>query len=348
MRNILSKSTSLLRSHHFYVLSPPFIVSFLAVVWAMFFQTTEVNAFAWLIIVLLVDVGHVWSSIFRTYFDKKFRKKYKLLFTVTPILCFLFGMLVYQFGFLMYWRVMAYLAVYHFIRQQYGFMRVYSAGKKDRFPSEKIADSITIYAVTLFPIIKWHLSKPKSFNWFIKGDFLYFENAELSLYLTLLYWIILLFYICKEIILPQFSWQKNAVILGSAISWYVGIILFDSDLIFTSINVISHGIPYIVFVFYKAQARNKHKKTLVNFWSKAFNSKWAILSFILAISAFAFFEEMLWDTFVWRDHAVLFGWFSRSITYSPDIWMVIIPLLSVPQLTHYILDGFIWKRGYEG
>jgi hypothetical protein len=28
------------------------------------------------------------------------------------------------------------------------------------------------------------------------------------------------------------------------------------------------------------------------------------------------------------------------------MWLV--PLLALPQSTHYVLDGFIWRRSYQG
>jgi hypothetical protein len=49
---------------------------------------------------------------------------------------------------------------------------------------------------------------------------------------------------------------------------------------------------------------------------------------------------MLWDRTVWQDREWLFGqgW---------DVgWlkMLIVPALALPQITHYVLDGFIWRR----
>ena len=54
----------------------------------------------------------------------------------------------------------------------------------------------------------------------------------------------------------------------------------------------------------------------------------------------AFAEELVWDRAVWHDHGWLFG----------DAWdvgalkLLLVPLLALPQLTHYVLDGFIWRR----
>jgi len=66
-----------------------------------------------------------------------------------------------------------------------------------------------------------------------------------------------------------------------------------------------------------------------------------------AIVVFAYLEEGLWDGLVWREHASIFGIFSVLPTVSRrELLAVLIPLLSLPQATHYVLDGFIWKRGH--
>ena len=53
---------------------------------------------------------------------------------------------------------------------------------------------------------------------------------------------------------------------------------------------------------------------------------------------FGVFEELLWDILVWQEH---FGFY---INTNDTALLLLVPLLSVPQITHYILDGIIWKR----
>jgi hypothetical protein len=61
---------------------------------------------------------------------------------------------------------------------------------------------------------------------------------------------------------------------------------------------------------------------------------------MLAIWFLAFGEELLWDKAIWRERDWLFG-----ESWELEHWQrIIVPLLAVPQLTHYILDAFIWKR----
>ena len=61
---------------------------------------------------------------------------------------------------------------------------------------------------------------------------------------------------------------------------------------------------------------------------------------MVELQIFAFVEELIWDRAIWHDRAWLFGesWDVGALK------LLILPLLALPQLTHYILDGFIWRR----
>jgi len=69
-----------------------------------------------------------------------------------------------------------------------------------------------------------------------------------------------------------------------------------------------------------------------------FQSAFGIFLFIAVILGFAFFEELIWEILVWNEH------FSLNIRVSENWFQFLIPLLVVPQLTHYLLDGFIWRK----
>ncbi len=330
-----------------FILSPPFLVTLIVLALSSIISDAHVNAWQWLFLVLFIDVGHVWSTIFRTYLDLDFKKRHALLFIVVPIICLVSTLLLYQMGFMVFWRVMAYMAVFHFVRQQYGFMKMYTP-RPVRFRYEQQFDNLVIYAATLYPILKWHLSDSKAFHWFLKGDFVYFESIFLGDAIDVLYVVIAVCYGLKEIVLwrPVY-WAKNMIVLGTGLSWYVGIVAFDSDLIFTSINVVSHGVPYMALVYLKAKKRSKQRNVFSNVLQSIFQVRISIFIFCALLFVLAFFEELLWDALVWRDHYAFFGWLSGTVSLDQESWMFIVPILSVPQLTHYVLDGFIWKKNFE-
>ena len=57
--------------------------------------------------------------------------------------------------------------------------------------------------------------------------------------------------------------------------------------------------------------------------------------------ALAFAEELGWDTLVWHQRPTLFG--AGGFELSDVVLGVVVPLLSLPQTTHYLLDGFVWR-----
>ena len=322
-----------------FILLPPFYCLAILILFPTYFTSEEVSPAAWLILVLGIDVAHVYSTLFRTYFKAEARRKWRLLLMVTPVVVWLAALLLYQFGDLVFWRVIAYLAVYHFVRQQYGFFRLYN--RTVEIPRwEQIIDALAIYGASLYPLAYWHLSADRNFSWFIAGDFMVNPHPQIIPYLTVVYVTILIAYIAKEALRTSrqgLNLPKNLLLFGTAFSWYAGIVWFNGDLIFTLFNVVSHGIPYMALVWL-FEHKGKAKKT-------TFKTISYLAIFLITIIAFAYIEEGLWDGLVWQEHANLFPSLEVFDQYrSPLVLGLVIPLLVVPQVTHYILDGFIWKR----
>ncbi|RYY67028.1 MAG: hypothetical protein EOO13_15050 [Chitinophagaceae bacterium] len=329
-----------------FILLPPFIcLAIIALFPGIFQNNTEMALAGWVIMILLIDVGHVYTTLYRTYFDKGALKKQRFLLYFTPFAAFILCALVYSVSSLWFWRLLTYAAVFHFVRQQYGFMRLYSRYDSKQSFSSKL-DKIVIYAASIYPLLYWHLKGPRNFNWFIKDDFFYFKAGWLLNFLTPLYLLVIAVYLIMIVktYLEQkiFNLPKFAIIAGTAVSWYFGIVYFNGDMAFTLLNVVSHGIPYMALVWIHGN-KKKTKESGEGLLSLVFSKK-GLLLFLLIVVVFAFMEEFLWDIFVWDEHRSVFGgnYFSNFSLHKE--WMsILVPLLTLPQLTHYILDGFIWK-----
>jgi hypothetical protein len=305
---------------------------------------------AWLVFILGIDVSHVYSTLFRTYFNSNELKENKALLTLIPIGVWLVGVGLYSIHSSVFWRVLAYVAVFHFIRQQYGFLRLYTRNDpQNRW--DRWLSAFAIYFATLYPIIYWHSHLPRNFHWFIDGDFFVGLPAEVSKISGVLYLIVMCLYIFNEarnvhrnksINLP-----KNCIVFGSALSWYAGIVYFNGDLAFTVTNVVSHGIPYIALVWLygeKQKDRSDAPLMLGKVPYKLVFSKKSFPVFLGALLLFGYLEEGLWAGFVWREHLEAFGVMARLPEVSAkDTLAWLVPLLTLPQATHYVLDGFIWK-----
>jgi len=215
------------------------------------------------------------------------------------------------------------------------------AGERDRLG--KWIDGAAIYAATLYPLAWWHAHLPRGFDWFLPGDFARGVPVAVATASGFVYVACLVAYAGRAIVQhargARIAWGKHLLLCATAATWYAGIVLFDDDDAFTLTNVLSHGIPYAVLVFSFARHVAPHEPG----WGarllggSVFS---AGVRFVACLWLVAYLEELLWDRAVWHERPQLFGaGFELS---SLEAWLV--PLLAVPQLTHYVLDGVFWRR----
>lgn len=330
--------------------------SFLSVMVAWIFHSTfdstpHLPLWAWVGFILCIDVAHVYATLFRTYLNPIEWKENQVLLLVVPLLVWISGVLMYSLDSMLFWRVLAYIAVFHFIRQQYGFMMLYSRTETPKAQSLKWIDKTLVYFSTLYPVIYWHTHLPRNFNWFVEGDFILGVPRIFEFLSSWIYGCLLVLYCFKEIFLFStghgISIPKQLIIFGTALSWYVGIVAFNGDMVFTMTNVVSHGIPYLGLIWIVGLKQKHHAPDLKILGSLRFRHvfSWSFLPlFMVLLLGFAYAEEGLWAGLVWREHFEVFQVFSiLPKIIDPDTLAWLIPLLTLPQFTHYIVDGFIWK-----
>ncbi len=295
----------------------------------------------WVPAILLIDVAHVWATGWRVYLDPGELRRRPWLYTLAPLGGYVIGVALYSESPMIFWRALAYLAVFHFVRQQYGWVALYRRRGDEPRGTGRAIDTAAIYAATIFPLLWWHAHLPRDFWWFLPGDFTaapgWIATAAAPLYAAAL-----LAYVVRSAL----AWRrghgnpgKDVVVATTAVCWFVGIVALDSDYAFTVTNVIIHGVPYFAIVYLVARARlaggARGGIRLLRFGPGAFLG-------LLWLAAYA--EELLWDRTVWHDRPWLFGggW------HLQELHIYLVPLLALPQVTHYVLDGFIWRRGEAG
>ncbi|OYW13062.1 MAG: hypothetical protein B7Z55_17490 [Planctomycetales bacterium 12-60-4] len=126
---------------------------------------------------------------------------------------------------------------------------------------------------------------------------------------------------------------KDLVVVSTAVCWHLGIVTFNSDYAFTVTNVLIHGIPYLVLTYW--YARRIGGPT----WLPRSPGQ-AVVVFLSTVWLLAYAEELLWDRTLWHDRNWLFG----SGFELEDGRALCLALLATPQITHYVLDGFLWRR----
>ncbi len=291
----------------------------------------------WVPAVLLIDVAHVWATGFRVYFDTNELMRRPWLYTLVPLLGLIGGVALYSEGEIVFWRVLAYLAVFHFIRQQYGWVMLYRARVGERDKMGRWIDTAAVYIATIYPLVYWHSHLPRHFWWFLKNDFAALPLSAAQV-IGPVYWLVLGIYALRSLyrwlLKGEVNPGKEIVVATTAVCWYVGIIAYNSDYAFTVTNVIIHGVPYLALVYWYARTRRPQADAPYRLLTRG------PVMFLATLWLLAYVEEMLWDRGVWHSRGYLFGgsWDLQSLK------ILIVPLLALPQLTHYVLDGFIWRR----
>ena len=333
-----------------FILAPAVIATLIALaINAAGHAQAGVSLAAWAVLVIGIDVAHVYSTLYRTYLDPFERRQLSGWLMGTPLATWVLGVLLYTWSATTFWSVLAYTAVFHFVRQQYGFLMLYSRGERTlpawslgHARSARRLDQATIYGATLFPLLYWHTHLPRPFVWFTDGDFLALP-AVLWRFALPLYIALFTAYLAKEVALiyttRNINWPRNALVLGTALSWYVGIVAAAGDLVFTLTNVVAHGIPYMALTCIYARRRDDRAQNTRSLFVLR------LLPYAIGLLVvLAFVEEGLWDGLIWREHLALFPGFQ----FLPHIQnlttlSLLVPLLSVPQMTHYVIDGVIWR-----
>lgn len=310
----------------------------------------DIPLWVWVVFVLGIDVAHVWSTLFRTYLDREEFQAHRRLLVWAPLVSFLAVAGLAWYSTLWFWRVLAYIALFHFIKQQYGFLALYKTKAGDWGTQKWLSDKGILYLATLYPVLYWHLNEQVVFNWFVDDDFIglrqwlpgtaeqwagWFQAGHI------LYWSLLGAWLLEERWRArQWQWGKVLWVGTTALNWYGGIVYFNSDLVFTISNVVAHGVPYLALLIYYQH----HKQQLR---TQQAPPRWHWASVIVpTVLLLALLEEYCWDRWLYNERAEFFGvlgTYSTAWLEQPFYQALAIGFLTIPQLTHYIIDGFIWR-----
>jgi hypothetical protein len=301
----------------------------------------DTPTWAWIGAVVFVDVAHVWATAYRVYLDPEELRRRAGLYAAVPLAAYVFGVLLYSAGATLFWRVLAYVAVAHFVRQQYGWMALYRRRFGPCSRLDRVLDDAAIYSATLYPLLYWHANLPREFAWFLPGDFIPGLPKAAVVWAFPLHIAITVAYLARQAWLLRrgvpISPGKNLILLVTWLSWHVGIVAFDSDYAFTVTNVLVHGIPYLAFVW--VYERRRWQGTSAPIARLFLAHRWPL--YLAPLLLLAWLEEWGWDRVVWHERGFLFP--GAELLLPRGALALVVPLLALPQATHYLLDAWIWR-----
>ena len=296
----------------------------------------EVGLVPWVVFVAFIDVGHVWSTLWVSLFHRAQRRAHAQRFGALALLVYGAGVALYAgLGAMAFWRVAAYAASFHFVRQQVGWVHLARAraGEFD-VPGARLDAAVTTLAC-LEPLTYWHVHG-RTFGWLVAGDFVRVAPVALTLVRAAFATTGALFVVreVRAALRGDFRVGKVLVVASTALGWHLAIEVADSDYVFTAFNVIAHAAPYVYLVASRSEPGSVAGASMSGVVP-------AVL-FLGALMALGLGEEAAWDALVWGER-----FFSDTPRWAREAASAIVPLLALPQLVHYALDALLWRRRHE-
>lgn len=283
-----------------------------------------------LFIVVFVDAAHVYSTFWRTYALKEERTASRAYWLV-PALVFLSTLIWAVLKVPYLWAMVVYFTYFHHLRQIQGISKWYMKINQ-RFRPEMIK---VLYALLLIPFATFHFNDVIPLALYNQNDLFFLNRPEWLHYgkiLSLLTWAL---WIGLEI---KVYFQVKKVEVNRILSMLVPAAIHIKCFLYpvTAEGVIFpllllHGLTYFAVMSLSLQKLRPQR----------FSSFSKSLIFVVGLGAiFASFES-----FGLVEYTILNDEYLRNDFFNDKI---LIAIFITPTLTHYILDGLIWKKGHPG
>lgn len=300
--------------------------------------------------VLLIDWAHIFAQWHRIYCNPVESTRAKWIYPISFIVLVPIIALYFQYVSIDHVeKFLIYFVIYHFIKQHYGFIRIYSKtdGSKTKF--ESVTESALVYLCMWTPVLYWHIDFPKKdFYWnlhFLKNP----VTQNLFYPAIAAYAFCLVAYVFAEYKRTKrnqmFNWPKNIALTLSALGYGLISIMVESKMLIFFTVVFTHDVSYIFLVWFigRRDEKLKTKKIAWYSWWSVPGFTWYLLALILmGQTIMALHGELGHDL---NRHYFLVGKFFNDLPWSAGWWQNFgFALFYATQAHHYFIDKFLWKK----
>ena len=270
----------------------------------------------WLILGVL-DSGHVYSTLWRSYFNKKEINRKPFFYKTIPLIIFSFFTTWVYLGGLYLGLFIIYMTIFHNIRQLYGISKWY---QKINNSFDRFSDYF-LYSFCILPFLAFHFRDTKILEDYYNLNSNTTPNINHFQITTALFLCLVFIYMLKEAV--TFIKTQRLYMARIVSTLFPGLIysyafLFSNSLMEVLFPlVVSHAVTYIFIIDYSLKKINQ------NYTKKLFYL--VLITAVFFGSAEFFTEDFLSD-----------------ITNSAKA--ITTGFLLTPLFCHYLFDSFLWTR----
>lgn len=289
----------------------------------------QINPLSYFFIYILFDDLHVYLSLsMATGFTNEFKRRF-WFYILFPVIAFFIYFLLFNQNAMWMYRLYAYISVFHFGRQQIGWMRLTAKQGQRFFEWERHLEDIVIYSST-WGFILYKVTSHQFPQWFVPGDLGVSHLLSPLLVLACILAVNLIFLFSQFFIFFKTGYCNLARILiwlTTLAVWGIAFYAFDNfNVVSLALIVFLHSPAYMLLAFYYIKMRKieGHPTYIKGSYRKIY------ISFIVAALLLACGE------YVAGEYPQLFG---------PQFAaFIVVPLLATMTSFHHTLDTFFWRE----
>ena len=329
----------------------PLIFAFLAFMrWPPFQVATYAHMDLLILGILLIDWAHIFAQWHRIYYNPVETIKAKWIYPISYILLIpIVGLYVYYGSRLHVEVALVYFVIFHFIKQHFGFLKIYSKidGAKTKF--ESLSETALFYLCMWTPVIYWHISFPKKdFYWAARILPIPYINVIFNI-ACILYTLSAAIYVVTELR----RWKRNGIVnipknlalIAAALAWG-GVSLFSDVAVLVMFTVVlTHDVSYTILVWMTCRRDEQIVKKKVDWFSW-----WSAPGFLFYVLILVLGSHLIMVLHLEiarnaeLDYAI-YGKIFNNITSSSLVWQHFgWGLFFATQAHHYFIDKFLWKK----
>lgn len=300
---------------------------------ASYFMVVEANSGFYelmaFVVMGLIDSGHVYSTLWRTYFHSDERRS-SAIYIWVPVIIFFIAFSWFYFQIPYIYSFIFYATAYHHIRQYFGVVKWY----------EKLEQSYTklsgtfLYLLSICPAVAAHFRHNLTIEFYTKKDLLMYPNKELFNTVVFINLFLIFVYCFYEFWLwkrGRFKLNRTLAVVSPVILYSMVFYLGKNSFQILLPLMVAHGIPYFSMLGVSLKRTRS---------SKFPDFKSVIKAILLTSLLFGSFEFYFESEIIDFDDSYLF--------VRPDVIdCLLIAFYTIPLMAHYTLDAFIWKSNHR-